>query len=76
MKITVIGAGMIGVSIAAEAAARGAEVTLIDKNSPGSGTSSLSYGWVNSNNKYPENYFELNRAGMASHYQLAANGAD
>ena len=50
MKITVIGAGMIGVSIAAEAAERGADVTLIDKHSPGSGTSSLSYGWVNSNN--------------------------
>ncbi|MDQ2743664.1 MAG: FAD-binding oxidoreductase [Chloroflexota bacterium] len=76
MKITVIGAGMIGVSIAAEAAARGVEVTLIDKNSPGSGTSSLSYGWVNSNNKYPQDYFELNLAGMDAHYQLAADGAD
>ncbi len=76
MKIAVIGAGMIGVSIAVEAAARGAEVTLIDKNSPGSGTSSLSYGWVNSNNKDPRDYFELNRAGMDAHYRLAASGAD
>ncbi|WP_171814383.1 NAD(P)/FAD-dependent oxidoreductase [Arthrobacter dokdonensis] len=76
MKIAVIGAGMIGVSIAAEAAARGAEVTLIDKGFPGSGTSSLSYGWVNSNNKDPQDYFELNRAGMDAHYRLAADGAD
>ncbi|MEO8220960.1 MAG: FAD-binding oxidoreductase [Specibacter sp.] len=76
MKIAVIGAGMIGVSIAAEAASRGADVTLIDKNSPGSGTSSLSYGWVNSNNKYPKDYFELNRAGVDAHYRLAGAGAD
>ena len=76
MKIAVIGAGMIGVSIAAEAAARGAEVTLIDKRSPGSGTSSLSYGWVNSNNKDPQDDFELDCAGMDAHYRLAADGAD
>lgn len=76
MKIAIIGAGMIGVSIAAEAAARGADVTLIDKHSPGSGTSSLSYGWVNANNKDPQEYFELNRAGVDAHYRLAGAGTD
>ncbi|MFQ4149869.1 FAD-binding oxidoreductase [Arthrobacter sp. LAPM80] len=75
MKIVVIGAGMLGVSIAAEAAARGADVTLIDKHSPGSGTSSLSYGWVNANNKDPQDYFELNRAGVEAHYRLAGAGS-
>lgn len=49
MKIAVIGAGIIGVSIAAEAAARGADVTLIDKNAPGSGTSSITYAWARRN---------------------------
>lgn len=76
MKIAVIGAGIIGVSIAAEAAARGAEVTLIDKNAPGSGTSSTSYAWVNSNGKEPVGYYELNRAGLEAHHRLAGTGAD
>lgn len=76
MKVAVIGAGMIGVSIATELAARGAEVTLIDRHAPGEGTSSTSYAWVNSNNKNPDPYFELNRAGLEEHYRLAANGGD
>lgn len=76
MKIAVIGAGIIGVSIAAEAAARGADVTLIDKNAPGSGTSSTSYGWINSNGKEPVGYYELNRAGLQAHRRLAGTGAD
>ncbi|QOT19877.1 FAD-binding oxidoreductase [Paenarthrobacter sp. YJN-5] len=76
MKIAVIGAGMIGVSIAVETAARGAEVTLIDKSAPGSGTSAVSYAWVNSNGKEPTGYYELNRAGLEAHYRLADGGAD
>jgi glycine/D-amino acid oxidase-like deaminating enzyme len=76
MKIAVIGAGIIGVSIAAEAAARGADVTLIDKNAPGSGTSSTTYAWVNSNGKEPVGYYELNRAGLEAHHRLAGTGAD
>jgi glycine/D-amino acid oxidase-like deaminating enzyme len=76
VKIAVIGAGIIGVSIAAEAAARGADVTLIDKEAPGSGTSSTSYAWVNSNGKEPVGYYELNRAGLEAHYRLAGSGAD
>lgn len=63
-------------SIAAEAAARGAEVTLIDNNAPGSGTSAVSYAWVNSNGKEPAGYYELNRAGLEAHHRLAGSGAD
>lgn len=76
MKVVVIGAGIIGVSIASELAARGAEVTLIDKDAPGTGTSSTSFAWVNSNNKNPDPYFELNRAGLEAHHRLAASGGD
>jgi glycine/D-amino acid oxidase-like deaminating enzyme len=47
MKIAVIGAGIIGVSIAAEAAVRGADVTRIDKNTQGSGLPrSLTHGLI------------------------------
>lgn len=76
MKIAVIGAGMIGVSIAAEAASRGAQVTLVDKEAPGSGTSSTSYAWINSNGKEPAAYHELNRAGLEAHRRLAGTCSD
>jgi glycine/D-amino acid oxidase-like deaminating enzyme len=76
MKIAVVGAGIIGVSIAVEAAARGADVTLIDKETPGSGSSSITYAWVNSNGKEPVGYYELNRAGLEAHHRLAGTGAD
>ncbi len=76
MKIAVIGAGVIGVSIATELAARGATVTLLDKNAPGSGTSATSFAWVNSNNKHPDPYYELNLAGVRAHHALAEEGGD
>lgn len=76
MRVAVIGAGMIGTSIAAELAARGATVELIDRADPGTGTSATSYAWVNANNKTPDSYFRLNVAGVQAHRRLAAGGAD
>jgi Trk K+ transport system NAD-binding subunit len=43
MKTVAIGAGIIDMPIAPEAAARGADVTLIDKNSPGSRISTITH---------------------------------
>ncbi|MDQ0093048.1 NAD(P)/FAD-dependent oxidoreductase [Paeniglutamicibacter psychrophenolicus] len=76
MKIAVVGAGIVGVSIAAELASRGAEVVLLDRNPAGSGTSSTSFAWVNSNNKHPDAYYELNLAGMHAHHKLAASDGE
>ncbi len=76
MRIAVIGAGMIGTSIAVELAARGAEVHLIDQSEPGSGSSAASYAWVNSNNKTPDSYYRLNLAGVQAHRHLADAGVD
>ena len=75
MKVIVIGAGVVGLAIAVELAQRGADVTVVEKNTPGSGTSSTSYAWVNANNKEPISYFELNRAGLQGHKKIAAEGA-
>ena len=75
MKVVVVGAGIVGVSIAVELAKRGAEVTIAERDSPGSGTSSTSFAWVNSNNKEPSSYYELNLAGLEAHAKLAATGA-
>ena len=70
MDVAVIGAGIVGSSVAYRLSEEGAEVVLIDGAEPGSGTTSTSFAWVNANNKLPRNYFELNVAGMREHQRL------
>jgi glycine/D-amino acid oxidase-like deaminating enzyme len=70
VKVTVIGAGIVGSSVAYRLSEGGAEVVLIDGAEPGSGTTSTSFAWVNANNKRPRAYFELNVAGMGEHERL------
>jgi glycine/D-amino acid oxidase-like deaminating enzyme len=53
-------------------ARRGATVTVVDAGAPGSGTSGATFSWVNSRNKQPLGYHQLNVAGMAAHRRLAA----
>ncbi|MFD9702728.1 NAD(P)/FAD-dependent oxidoreductase [Lentzea sp. NPDC059081] len=72
MRVVVVGAGVYGAAVAAALARRGAAVTVVDGSAPGSGTSGASFAWVNSRNKQPLHYHELNVAGMAAHRQLAA----
>lgn len=62
--IVVIGAGIMGASIAWRIAARGAKVTLIDKGAPGSGASSHSFAWINAGAKEPLGYHNLNRRSL------------
>ena len=54
----VIGAGIIGSSIAYELSKRGVDVTLIDKNLPGSGCSGSSFSWINAT--YPKKPYSYN----------------
>jgi glycine/D-amino acid oxidase-like deaminating enzyme len=70
LKVAVVGAGIVGASIAHRLSEDGAEVVLIDGAEPGSGTTSTSFAWVNANNKLPRDYFELNVAGMREHERL------
>lgn len=62
--ITVIGAGIVGVSIAWRIASRGFQVTLIDKRAPGGGASSHSFAWINAGSKQPIHYHNLNRRSL------------
>jgi glycine/D-amino acid oxidase-like deaminating enzyme len=68
----VIGAGIVGASIAFRLATGGAKVTVIDAEEPGSGTSSTSFAWVNAHDKAPREYHDLNVAGMKAHKELAS----
>ena len=70
MAVAVIGAGIVGASVAFRLSEAGAEVVLIDGAEPGSSTTSTSFAWVNANNKLPREYFGLNVAGMHEHERL------
>jgi glycine/D-amino acid oxidase-like deaminating enzyme len=70
LRVAVVGAGIVGASVAYHLSKGGAEVVLIDGAEPGSGTTSTSFAWVNANNKLPRDYFELNLAGMREHGRL------
>lgn len=71
MHTVVIGAGIVGMSIATSLAERGASVTVLEQDAPGTGTTSTSYAWVNAHNKQPDSYYRLNLAGLQAHRQLA-----
>ena len=67
----VIGAGVLGASVAARLARAGMQVTLLDQDEPGHGTSRWSFAWVNSNDKGPRPYHDLNHAGIRAWAELA-----
>jgi glycine/D-amino acid oxidase-like deaminating enzyme len=71
--VVVIGAGVVGASIAYRLAAAGAQVTLVDQGRPGGGTTSTSFAWLNANDKPPPAYHALNVAGIHAHARLAAD---
>jgi glycine/D-amino acid oxidase-like deaminating enzyme len=67
----VIGAGVLGASVAARLACTGMHVTLLDQDQPGHATSRWSFAWLNSNDKGPRPYHELNHAGIRAWADLA-----
>jgi glycine/D-amino acid oxidase-like deaminating enzyme len=67
----VIGAGVLGAAVAARLATAGMRVTLLEADQPGHGTSRWSFAWVNSNDKGPKAYHDLNQAGIRAWAELA-----
>jgi glycine/D-amino acid oxidase-like deaminating enzyme len=70
-RCVVIGAGVLGASVAARLASTGMHVTLLDQDEPGHATSRWSFAWLNSNDKGPRPYHELNQAGIRAWADLA-----
>ena len=62
--VAVIGAGIVGATIAWRLAARGVKVSIIDRAEPGSGASSHSFAWINAGAKEPIGYHNLNRRSL------------
>ncbi|SHK01660.1 Glycine/D-amino acid oxidase [Aureimonas altamirensis DSM 21988] len=68
MKAIVVGAGVIGSSVAYRLAQGGAQVTLVEADRVGGGTSCVSYAWVNACEKLTSHsYYKLNYAGRQAH---------
>src|SRR5208282_358793 len=72
-RCVVIGAGVMGASVAARLASAGMQVTLLDQDQPGRATSRWSFAWLNSNDKAPRSYHDLNHAGIRAWAELAPN---
>ena len=71
LKVTLVGAGIVGAAAADQLARAGAEVTLVDSGVPGRGTSATSLAWVNANSQ-PRPYFDFRVAAMRAWTDLAA----
>ena len=64
LKVTVVGAGIVGAAIAYSLTKRGAAVTVIDKGRPGGGATSHSFAWINATAKHPVSYHNFNRRSL------------
>lgn len=72
MKVIIVGAGVLGVSVARQLAVAGEDVLLLDQRGAGTGTTATTFAWTNSSRKPDPDYHRLNLAGMEEHTRLAA----
>lgn len=63
-RIVVVGAGIVGASIAFQLTLHGAQVTVVDAGEPGQGASAVSFAWINARDKNPRHYHDLNRRSL------------
>lgn len=71
MKIVVIGAGIIGASIAFALSRKGAKVTVLEQSLPASAATSKSFGWINASSTANPDYYRLRIEAIAEHKRLS-----
>ena len=69
-RIIVVGAGVVGASVAYRLARGGADVRVLERDRVGAGTSGISFAWTNAHRKPPRPYHDLNVGGMKTHAAL------
>jgi len=71
-EVVVVGAGILGCSVAVHLVERGLRPVLIDPERPGQGTSTGSFASISAFGKEPVDYYELACAGMSGWPRFAA----
>lgn len=61
LHVVVVGAGILGASIAYHLTLHGVRVTLVDAGQPGEGATRVAFAWLNAYGKTPFAYHDLNR---------------
>lgn len=69
-KVVVVGAGIVGASIAYHLARRGAPVTLVDKGQPAGAVTGKAFGWINVSHSVPEPYLRLRLLAVQEYRRL------
>ena len=75
-KVAIIGAGIVGASIARHLARAGAQVTVIEGDQPANHASGRSFGWINASFFPDDAYFRLRAAGITAYHRLAVDMPD
>ena len=70
--VAVIGAGILGASIAYHLAGRGARVTLLDRGPPAGEATGASFAWINASFRNPKPYYDLRMVGLQEYRRLEA----
>ncbi len=70
-EVIVIGAGIIGASIAWHLTRAGARVTILEASKPGGVATPNSFSWINSNFHFPREYFVLRHHSMEEWRRLS-----
>lgn len=71
-NIVIIGAGIIGATLAYFLSKRTSNITVLDSNNPGSGASDHSFAWINSFGKEPWSYHDLNHRSLNLWHRFSA----
>lgn len=69
-RVVVIGAGAVGTCAAYRLAQSGAQVSLVERNYPGGGTSGNSFAWLNAFGTFSRDYYRLRLDSIRAHREL------
>lgn len=70
-RVVIVGAGVIGATLAYRLAQAGAAVTVVERRHAAAGTSGATFAWLNAFDKPPRDYHRLNALGVRDQEDLA-----
>jgi glycine/D-amino acid oxidase-like deaminating enzyme len=75
-RVIVIGAGIVGASVAYHLACKGAQVTVIEAGEVASGVTGRSFAWINTSHSGPDPIAQLRAAAIQEYHRLEAELPD